>query len=103
MGKLFDLSVVVGVYTDRNNEQKKRWKTIGAAFEGKDGGMFLTIDRTFNPAGVPTEDGRDSIMVSMFPPKEEGAQASKPRQQAPASNQQRSAQGSLPADDDIPF
>lgn len=29
----------------------------------------MAIKRWFNPAGVPFEDGRDSISVSLFEPK----------------------------------
>jgi hypothetical protein len=52
-------------------EEKKRWKNIGSVLETKDGGKVILIDRTFNPAGVPVEGGRDQIMVSMFKPKDD--------------------------------
>lgn len=70
MAKLYDLAVVAGTYTDRTGQEKKRWKTIGSVLETRDGGKVILIDRTFNPAGVPVEPGRDQIMVSMFAPKE---------------------------------
>jgi len=64
--KKFDLAVVTGSYVDRNGNPKKNYKTIGAVFE-TERGLFATIDKTFNPAGVPSD--RDSIMVSFFEPK----------------------------------
>lgn len=78
MAKLYDLAVVVGSYTNRSGEEKKRWKNIGSVIQTKDGGKVILIDRTFNPAGVPVEDGRDQIMVSMFAPNEADGSASKP-------------------------
>lgn len=68
---VYDLAVAVGSYTDRQGNEKKRWKNIGSVIQTKDGGKVILIDRTFNPAGVPVENGRDQIMVSMFEPKDE--------------------------------
>lgn len=68
--KKFDVVVCVGTYTDRTGAEKKRWKTVGALIEGRDGKPFLTLDRTFNPAGLDVEKGRDSVILSLFEPKE---------------------------------
>lgn len=70
MKKVFDLSVKVGTY-ESEGKTKNRYRSIGSVFEG-DRGMFMLLDKCFNPAGVETEPGRDSIMVSMFEPKEDG-------------------------------
>ena len=78
--KKYDLVVATGSY-QAGGETKKRWKTVGSVFVGDDGKPFLMLDRTFNPAGVPVEDGRDSIIVSCFEPKEE-------RQPAPAPSRE---------------
>jgi hypothetical protein len=102
MAKLYDLAVAVGSYTNKSGDEKKRWKNIGSVVQTKDGGKVILIDRTFNPAGVPVEDGRDQIMISMFEPKEEGSgnNASKPAQkQAPSSQ----AGGYGDPDDSMPF
>ena len=64
--KKFDLVVTVGSYTDRNGNPKKTYKTVGALWEG-DRGPYLTLDRSFNPAGVPSD--RDSILISCFEPR----------------------------------
>ena len=107
MAKLYDLAVAVGSFTTQSGEEKKRWKNIGSVLETKDGGKVILIDRTFNPAGVPVEAGRDSIMVSMFPPKDKDGQ-----QPAPSQHQQQKQDGYAPKQsvgrfddlsDDIPF
>lgn len=68
--KLKDLVVKVGSYTDRNSGQEKnRWETIGAIMQSDDGSMFVMLRRTFNPAGVPGQDQRESILVSAFDPQ----------------------------------
>lgn len=66
--KTHDLSVKTGTYRDASGQEKARYKTIGALMQG-DKGPFLVLDRTFNPAGVPVEDGRDQIIVSCFEPR----------------------------------
>lgn len=101
MAKLYDLAVAVGSYTNKSGEEKKRWKNIGSVVQTKDGGKVILIDRTFNPAGVPVEDGRDQIMISMFKPQEQQGGDSKP---APAKPQQSGGSGSFDDfEDDIPF
>lgn len=66
MRKLYDLAVKTGEYTDRNGDTKGRWQNVGSVIEGSDGGQFIMLDRTFNPAGVPNPDNRSSVLVSMF-------------------------------------
>ena len=70
MAKKYDLAVKIGSYTDRNGDEKNRYKNIGAVMTGNDGNEFMLLDRTFNPAGVPVEAGRDNIIVSMFTPRD---------------------------------
>lgn len=70
MKKLFDMAVKVGEYTDQHGKTKGRWENVGAVMEGKDG-PFAFIKKTFNPAGVPTQEGRESIIVSFFKPKKD--------------------------------
>lgn len=94
--KLYDLAVKTGSYTDRNGEEKGRWKNIGSVLQMDDGGKVILIDRSFNPAGVPFREGSDQIMVSMFPPKDKDEQGAAPAARRPAA----APQG---ADDDIPF
>ena len=88
MKKLYDLAVKTGSY-EKNGETKNRYENIGAVMEGENG-QFMFLKRSFNPAGVPFKDGSESIIVSMFEPKNETGS------NAPASNVNVSS-------DDIPF
>jgi hypothetical protein len=92
--KVYDLAVKTGTYTNRSGEEKGRWKNIGSVLQLDDGGKVILLDRTFNPAGVPNPDGRDSVMVSMFPPKE--------HDEAPAKAPAPKSQGGFD-DDAVPF
>jgi hypothetical protein len=93
MTKIKDLAVKTGEYTV-NGETKGRYENVGAVMQG-DNGKFIMLKRTFNPAGVPNPDGRDSVLISMFDVKD--AQGNKP---AAAPAPRAPAQT---ADDDIPF
>lgn len=98
MAKKYDLAVKTGSYTDSSGQEKGRYENIGVIMEGRDGGEYMMLKRTFNPAGVPVQDGRDSILVSMFKPKGDTSE----HQQAKANGYQ--PQGVAPAiDDEIPF
>ena len=91
-----DLAVKVGTY-QKDGETKSRFENIGAMMKSDDGSYFLFIKKTFNPAGVPTEEGRESILVSVFDLKDGDApRQSAPQRQAPA--QQPDIDG-----DSIPF
>ena len=102
-----NLSVKVGTYI-KDGEEKPRWVNIGRVLESEQNGkksMFLLLNKTFNPAGVPDPDQRDSIIVSMFPIVED-----QPQQAAPAPRQDEhnraKSNGYAPQapafDDDIP-
>lgn len=64
--KKYNMAVKTGTYM-QNGEEKNRWENIGAIFQG-DHGHYAVMNRTFNPAGVPNPDNRDTIMVSLFEP-----------------------------------
>ncbi|MBZ4194181.1 MAG: hypothetical protein LAE24_07740 [Candidatus Contendobacter sp.] len=67
--KIYDVSVKTRSYVDsRTGEKKGVWKTVGAVWKGDDS-SWLTLDRCFNPAGIPCEEGRDTISLSLFVPK----------------------------------
>lgn len=95
--KLYDLAVKTGEYQDNQGQKKGRWQNVGAVMQGDDGNKFIMLARWFSPAGVPDLSGKggESILLSMFAPKEQG-HAPAP---APA---QRPAPAPM-ADDDIPF
>lgn len=100
--KLYDLAVKTGSYTNNNGETKGRWQNVGAVMQGDDGGKFIMLSKWFNPAGVPDLNGRntasESILLSMFEPKQQGGQTD--HGAAKANAYQPQPQG---ADDDIPF
>ena len=79
--KLYDVTVKTGSYTDSQGQPKGRYENIGVMMQG-DSGPYLMLKRTFNPAGVPNEDNRDTVLCSLFEPKEQG------QQQAPQGFQQ---------------
>lgn len=76
MKKLYDLAVKTSSYTGKDGQVKNKWQTVGSVMEGDkiqangQKGKFIMIDRTFNPAGVPNPDNKDSVLISMFAPKE---------------------------------
>ena len=73
MAKVFkELSVKCGEY-QANGETKGRWKKCGSLMQGDDGGFFILMDKTFNPAGVPGGDrDSDQILISTFEPRQQG-------------------------------
>lgn len=104
--KLYDLAVKVGEYTDSSGKSKGRWVNVGAVMENQDGGRFIMLDRTFNPAGVPNPDNRPTILLSMFEPRAADAQQLSTRHasrtEAHASRRAPRAPADA-GDDDIPF
>jgi hypothetical protein len=72
--KLYDAAVKTGSYTDRNGQQKNRYENIGVVLQGNEG-PYLMLKRTFNPAGVTPREGSDSILVSLFTPRDDAAAA----------------------------
>jgi single-stranded DNA-binding protein len=91
--KVKELSVGVRKYTDQSGQEKTQWENIGAIFKNEEGKSFISIKRTFNPAGVPNPENKDSVAVSIFDPKDDKAAA-------PAA---APAKAAAPIDDDIPF
>lgn len=74
MKKLYDLAVKTGTY-EKDGETKNRYENVGSVMEKDDGGRFILLNRTFNPAGVPNPDNRSNVILSMFKnePKKEAA------------------------------
>jgi hypothetical protein len=117
--KVYDLAVVVGHYTDNAGTEKNRYQNIGVVLQKDDGGKFILLDRSFNPAGVPYDESKgNTILVSMFDPKSDvqpksdGQQdASRavreaPRRQSPYATDGsviKPEAGALDFVDDVPF
>ncbi len=102
MAKKYDLVVKVGEYTDSQGQTKGRFKNVGVMMEGQNG-PYILLDRTFNPAGVGGNDGRESIIVSLYEPKQDGNQPSPAQVQH--SQQKANAFQPQPRDlaDEVPF
>jgi hypothetical protein len=66
-------------------------------------GPYILLDRTFNPAGVGGNDGRESIIVSLYEPKDNQGQQPSPTQQQHSQQKANAYQSQRPIDDDVPF
>ena len=66
--KIKDVVVKTGSY-DVNGEQKGRYENVGVLMEDDQGGQYVLLKRTFNPAGVINPDNRESVTLSFFDPK----------------------------------
>lgn len=96
MIKKYDIVAIVGTY-QKDGEAKSKFKNVGAMME-KDGKPFLLLDRTFNPAGVPFQEGRDTILLSLYTPKEKDGDYNQGLQQSSVK-----ASNHSDLDDEIPF
>ena len=97
--KVADLAVKTGEY-QKDGETKGRYENVGSLMQG-DKGHFLILKRTFNPAGVPNPDDKDSVIVSCFEQQSSNQQASQQQQpqrqpQQPQQQQQASQQWPQP-------
>lgn len=66
---VYNLAVVVGSYV-KDGKDKNRYQNVGIMMENNDGGRFILLDRTFNPAGCPNPENKDKVLISMFEPKD---------------------------------
>lgn len=66
--KKYDVSAKVDTYETRTGEKKGVWRNVGSIHVNNDGGLYMFLDRTFNPAGMPGD--RHSVILSLFEPKE---------------------------------
>lgn len=67
----FNAAVKASEYQDKNGNTKARWENVGSVMVDEKNNSFLVLKRTFNPAGVPNPDNRDSVIVYFFTPKDE--------------------------------
>ena len=85
--KIADLVVKTGEYP-KDGEMKGRYENVGAMMQG-DNGQFMILKRTFNPAGVPNPESKDTVIVSCFEERNNNQQqAPQQQQQAPQYQQQ---------------
>ena len=91
--KLYDVTVKTGEYTNQQGETKGRYENIGTMMQG-DNGPFLILKRTFNPAGVPNPDNKDSVICSCFADNNQQSQGQPQQQYQPQqAPQQQGYQG----------
>jgi len=69
--KIKDLAVKTGTY-QAGGATKNRYENIGSLMQSDDGSQFIIMKRTFNPAGVPNPENKDSVLVSVFDLKDSG-------------------------------
>ena len=69
MNKLYDLCVSTRKYSDNSGQEKNAYENIGAIIEDNEGKHFMTLKAHFNPAGIARKNGSESIVVSLFTPK----------------------------------
>ena len=67
--KLYDLCVAVRSYKDNTGSDKTVWENVGSVLENNEGKIFMMLKAHFTPAGITRKEGSESILVSMFPPK----------------------------------
>ncbi|WP_319557939.1 hypothetical protein [Thiomicrorhabdus sp.] len=78
--KIKDLAAKTGSFRDSQGIEKGKYTNCGVLMQGDDGNLFILLERTFNPAGVP-ENGKETILISCFDPKDNSQQY--PQQTAP--------------------
>ena len=94
-----DAVVVTGTYQDASGQNKNRSMNVGSVLQRDDGSFFLVLNRTFNPAGVPNPENRDTLIVNFYDPKPKDGQ--QPAPQSAARPQPAPANTAM--DDDEPF
>jgi hypothetical protein len=77
--KLYDVAAKVGSYVDQSGNEKNRYQNLGVILEGKYG-PYLLLNRWVNVAGLPCDPDKDSVIVSLFPPRDFAGGGSPPPQ-----------------------
>ena len=73
--KVSDCIVAIGKYKDFNGQEKVKWENVGAELQDTDANgktrRCIMLKKTFNPAGVNTLEGADSICIFLQEPKQQ--------------------------------
>ena len=93
----FDAVVNTGTYQDASGATKNRSMNVGGVLQRDDGTFFLVLNRTFNAAGVPNPENRDTLIVNFYEPKAKSGAVTPPSNSRPAIAPQNTAM------DDEPF
>lgn len=98
--KKYDVCAVTGTYTNQQGEEKRRYKNVGVVLDNGDG-PFILLERSFNPAGVPSKNG-ETILLSLFEPRNDDNQ--EPNQDPGQSQATDTTQPAQPIDEnEAPF
>lgn len=93
--KTHDLAVKIGTY-QKDGDSKNRYLNVGMVMTDDKGAKMYLLNRTFNPAGVPCDPDKDSIIIGVFEVKDK----------QPTQHEQAKQNGYQPQpelDDEIPF
>ena len=104
MAKVYDLVIKTSEYTDNQNQVKGKYTKLGVVMSGQDGGQFMLLEPCVDIAGclmlqnimasAKGQQERDSVMVSMFEPQQQGQQPQGNNNQQPQQGQpQQQPQG----------
>lgn len=100
MTKKYDLALKTGTYKTQEGLERGRYESLGEIHSGRDNGFFARINafRMLGVAMAAIARGDDSLIISLFPPRNDHATNASP---TPTQNQPN-----LPAaydEDDIPY
>ena len=107
--KIKDLVVSVSTYVDNQGQTKHRYLNVGSMMQNEHG-VYLILDKTFNPAGII--DNKEGCFISCFDVKDRSKQpqyqqnSQQPTQQAPKTQSQvvdNMAAGFDDINDSVPF
>jgi hypothetical protein len=98
MSKLYTLKAKNGTYTTSAGEEKPNYVKCGVVLKGEYG-PYIMFDKTFNPAGIETDPGRNGIFISMFKDDDQNNGTPTPARSPQQQQQQRVTPTGDPEDD----
>lgn len=76
MKKVYDIVATTSTYQE-NGETKRRYQNVGSVYQG-DKGPFIVMASWVNLAALPRQEGREGVILNLYPPKENAQQKTKP-------------------------
>ena len=102
--KLYDLAVATSKYTTRDGKEKSTWENVGSLLENDKGGKYIMLKATFNPAGLERRQGSDSVVISLFAPKDkDNSSDSSPQRSSATGQAQNQEDFHFSNFEDVPF
>jgi len=100
------LAIANGKYM-KDGVEKTKWVNIGIINTSQNGKEYMLLDPTINLAGFPREEGKSSVMVSIFDDSQQQQQGypqqQQPRQQQGYAQQQQQQAPAISVDTDEIF